>query len=321
MINTQIFCTLGPSSLNKKFLSFAKGKVNLLRLNMSHLSVKKLEENIKYIKKYSNIPICIDTEGAQIRTKVKKKKYYKKNSKIEITKNKNFCLYPENIFDLLKRGDILDIGFEDLKIKIKSKNQFKIVAKTISAGLLETNKGVHIKNREINLDFLTKKDKEAIEIGKKLLIKNYALSFVNTTSDIENFNKILKKENKIFKIETAKSIKNLKSIINTGSKFLIDRGDLSKEIGIENIPFIQRRILKLANKKNKDVFIATNFLESMINKKFPTRAEVNDIYNAIELGASGVVLAAETAIGNYPIECVVLLKKIIKNFKRLYKKN
>ena len=78
MINTQIFCTLGPSSLNKKFLSFAKGKVNLLRLNMSHLSVKKLEENIKYIKKYSNIPICIDTEGAQIRTKVKKKKYYKK---------------------------------------------------------------------------------------------------------------------------------------------------------------------------------------------------------------------------------------------------
>ena len=168
---------------------------------------------------------------------------------------------------------------------------------------------------------MTKKDKEAIEIGKKLLIKNYALSFVNTTSDIENFNKILKKENKIFKIETAKSIKNLKSIINTGSKFLIDRGDLSKEIGIENIPFIQRRILKLANKKNKDVFIATNFLESMINKKFPTRAEVNDIYNAIELGASGVVLAAETAIGNYPIECVVLLKKIIKNFKKLYKKN
>ena len=179
------------------------------------------------------------------------------------------------------------------------------------------NNKVH-QNREINLDFLTKKDKKAIEIGKKLLIKNYALHLL-ITSDIENFNKILK--NKIFKIETAKSIKNLKSIINTCSKFLIDRGDLSKEIGIENIPFIQRRILKLANKKNKDVFIATNFLESMINKKFPTRAEVNDIYNAIELGASGVVLAAETAIGNYPIECVVLLKKIIKNFKRLYKKN
>ena len=114
-----------------------------------------------------------------------------------------------------------------------------------------------------------------------------------------------------------KSIKNLKSIFKNGSKFLIDRGDLSKEVGIENIPFIQRKILKLANKKNKEVFIATNFLESMINKKFPTRAEVNDIYNAIELGASGVVLAAETAIGNYPIECIKLLKKIFKNFKKL----
>ena len=128
MINTQIFCTLGPSSLNKKFLSFAKGKVNLLRLNMSHLSVKKLEENIKYIKKYSNIPICIDTEGAQIRTKVKKK-ILQKNSKIEITKNKNFCLYPENIFDLLKRGDILDIGFEDLKIKLNQKTNLKLLQK------------------------------------------------------------------------------------------------------------------------------------------------------------------------------------------------
>ncbi len=317
MINTKIFCTLGPSSINKKFLSYAEGKVNLLRLNMSHLSLKKLEENIKYIRKYSNIPICIDTEGAQIRTKVKKRQYFKKNSNIEITTNKNFTLYPDNIFNLLKKGDVLDIGFEDLKIKIKSKKKFRIIAKTISAGLLETNKGVHIKNREIKLNFLTKKDTEAIKIGKKLLIKNYALSFVNTASDIEKFKKILKKENKIFKIETLKSIKNLKPILSSGSKFLIDRGDLSKEIGIENIPLIQRKILRLANKKKKEVFIATNFLESMISKKFPTRAEVNDIYNAIELGASGVVLAAETAIGNYPIECIKLLKKIFKNFKRL----
>lgn len=318
MIKKKIFCTLGPSSLNKHFLKFAEGKVDLLRLNMSHLSIEKLKENIKFIKKYTSVPICIDTEGAQIRTKVTKKRYYKKNSLIEITKIKNFKLYPETIFNILRKGDILDIGFDDLKIKIVSKNNKKIIAKTISAGLLETNKGVHIKNREISLNFITKKDEEAIKIGKKFLIKNYALSFVNTASDIKKFNRILKTENKIYKIETLQSIKNLKSIINSGSKFLIDRGDLSKEIGIENVPFIQRKILQLASsKKNKQVFIATNFLESMIIKKFPTRAEVNDIYNAIELGASGIVLAAETAIGSYPIECIELLKKIFKNFKKL----
>ena len=317
MKKKKIFCTLGPSSLNENFLSYAKGKVDLLRLNMSHLSLKKLEKNIKFIRKYSKIPICIDTEGAQIRTKVTRTKFYKKNSLILISKLKNLNFYPENITKILKTGDILDIGFEDLKIKIISKSQKKLIAKTISAGLLETNKGVHIQNRKINLKFLTKKDEEAIKIGKKLNINNYALSFVNTEIDIKRFNQILKKENKIFKIETSQSIKNLNKILATGSKFLIDRGDLSKEIGIENIPFIQRKILKLAKQKKKDVFIATNFLESMITKKFPTRAEVNDIYNAIELGASGIVLAAETAIGGYPKECIQLLKKIFKSFKKI----
>ena len=251
MKKKKIFCTLGPSSLNENFLSYAKGKVDLLRLNMSHLSLKKLEKNIKFIRKYSKIPICIDTEGAQIRTKVTRTKFYKKNSLILISKLKNLNFYPENITKILKTGDILDIGFEDLKIKIISKSQKKLVAKTISAGLLETNKGVHIQNRKINLKFLTKKDEEAIKIGKKLNINNYALSFVNTEIDIKRFNQILKKENKIFKIETSQSIKNLNKILATGSKFLIDRGDLSKEIGIENIPFIQRKILKLAKQKKK----------------------------------------------------------------------
>jgi pyruvate kinase len=317
MNKIKIFCTLGPSSLNKKFLKYANGNVDLLRLNMSHLSLEQLKKNIRFIKKNSEIPICIDTEGAQIRTKVKKKIFYKKNSIIKLSKSQNFYLYPENTLNDLKEGDILDIGFEDLKIRIISKNKKMLLARVISAGLLETNKGVHVTNRLIKLDFLTLKDHESIKIGKENHIKNYALSFVNTSSDVKKFNNIFRKENKIFKIETAQSIKNLNSILKIGSNFLIDRGDLSKEIGIENIPFIQRKILKLAKKKKRKIFIATNFLESMINKKFPTRAEVNDIYNAIELGAAGVVLAAETAIGKYPVECIKLIRKISQNFKKI----
>ena len=112
-------------------------------------------------------------------------------------------------------------------------------------------------------------------------------------------------------------MKNLKSILKVGKNFLIDRGDLSKEIGIENIPVAQRKILKLANLKKKNIYIATNFLESMIQKNFPTRAEVNDIFNALELGAKGIVLAAETAIGKYPKDCINLVKKIFKSFKKI----
>ena len=113
---------------------------------------------------------------------------------------------------------------------------------------LEGNKGVHLKNRKITLNFLTKKDEKAISIGKYNQIKNFALSFTNTVADIKNFNKILKTENKIYKIETSRAIKGLKKILNAGNQFLIDRGDLSKEVEIEKIPYIQRKIIK--NSKN-----------------------------------------------------------------------
>ena len=123
------------------------------------------------------------------------------------------------------------------------------------------------------------------------------------------------KSKNIFKIETSKAVNNFEEIIKYGNNFLIDRGDLSKEIGIYKIPEIQRRLIKIKNRfKNKKIFIATNLLESMIYNGYPTRAEANDIYSSIEMGADGLVLAAETAIGKYPIECVEFLKKMLKRF-------
>lgn len=318
-MNKKIFCTLGPSSLNKDFLRFTNKKVNLLRLNMSHIEIKDLQKNINFVKKYSSVPICIDTEGAQIRSKVKRKLFYKKGANLKLFRkqNSNFALYPPSIFKKIKVKDILDIGFEGLKIQIKQKSSEACKAKVIRSGKLENNKGIFITNRKVNIEYLTEKDFRALEIGKKNKINNYALSFVNNSQDILKFNNILKRENKIFKLETKSAMKNLKSILKVGKNFLIDRGDLSKEIGIENIPVAQRKILKLANLKKKNIYIATNFLESMIQKNFPTRAEVNDIFNALELGAKGIVLAAETAIGKYPKDCINLVKKIFKSFKKI----
>lgn len=314
----KIFCTLGPSTLNKTFLKYADKKVNLLRLNMSHIDIEDLQNHIDFVKKYSKVKICIDTEGAQIRSKVKKEKIFKNGEILEISKlQKNkFRLYPDTVFNSLKKNDILDIGFEGLKVQIKNKKKNLCVCKVIKAGKLENNKGIYVTNRKIKLKYLTSKDHQALDIAKKNHIKYFALSFVNSHEDIIRFNNILKKQTKIFKIETKSSIKNLNKIMEFGENFLIDRGDLSKEIGIENIPVVQRKILEISNKRKKNVYIATNFLESMINKNVPTRAEVNDIYNALELGAKGIVLAAETAIGNYPQECVELLKKIFKIFKK-----
>ena len=129
--------------------------------------------------------------------------------------------------------------------------------------------------------------------------------------------KIEKFENKIYKIETLSSIRKLEKIVKEGDKFLIDRGDLSKETEIEKIPSYQRKIINLVKKfKKKEIFIATNLLESMTQNINPTRAEANDIFNCLELGATGLVLAAETAIGKYPKESVIFLMKMIKEFSK-----
>jgi len=313
-----ILCKLGPSSLNKKFLIFSKNNISLLRLNMSHVSLAGLEKLIKFIRKYTSTPICVDTEGAQIRTKVKKSKFFKVNSVFIINKKiGNINLYPEEVFDKLKFKDVLDIGFNDLKAKIIEKKENYIKLKTISSGLIEKNKGVHVVNRIVNLNYLTKKDLKAIQISRRLNIKNFALSFTNTEKDIKQFNKILPRSNKIFKIETIKAVKSLDKLMKLGSNFLIDRGDLSKEVSIEQIPVIQRKIISISKKyRNKKIFIATNFLESMIENKYPTRGEANDIYSSLEMGANGLVLAAETAIGKFPEKTIIFLKKMIKTFSK-----
>ena len=315
----KIICTLGPNSLNKSFLKFTRNKINLLRLNMSHLSLKNLKKSIKFIKKYTKTPICIDTEGAQIRIKVKKEKFYKVGQKIIISNTKNgINLYPKSVYHQIKNNDILSIGFSNLKIKVK-KIKKNILCKALSSGKLENNKGVHLENRKIKLNYLTEKDFEAIKIGKEFKIKNYALSFTNSVSDIIKFKNLLKNSNKIYKIETLKAVKNFKLILKNGDDFLIDRGDLSKDVNIENIPVVQRKLFKLKrNLKSKNIFVATNLLESMLQNNYPTRGEANDIFNSLEMGADGLVLAAETAIGNHPKDSVIFLEKMINIFKKNY---
>ena len=317
----KIFCTLGPNSLNKKFINSVSNKVDLLRLNMSHLSLKSLERNIIFIKKNSKIPICIDTEGAQIRSKINKKKFFKMGKILLIsTNNSKVKFYPDEVQSLLKKNDKLDIGFEGLKIKIIKKNKNFLKAKVMSEGWFENSKGVHITNRFINLKCLTKKDLQAIKIGIKYKINNYALSFTNNVKDVKLFNNLLPRFTKIFKVESLEALKNINGIIKYGKNFLIDRGDLSKSTSLEMLPVAQREIMKKVVKNKKNVFVATNLLESMIFNKSPTRGEINDVYNILELGASGLVLAAETAIGKNPTQCVEYLTKIIKTYTKYGKK-
>ena len=325
---TGIFATVGPSTLNKKFLSSINKKiVNLLRINLSYTKMNELKKTINFIKKYTNIPICIDTEGAQVRTKSirKLKLKLKKNSIIYINqanskKTNSFILSPPESYRQIKKGDVLSIDFDCAQIRVISKNTTSIKSVVIQEGIIANNKGVSI-NRQIKLAPYTNKDIEAFNLANELKIENVALSFASSGNDIKRLRKFFDYPiNIIAKIESKKGIKNLKNILNEANAILIDRGDLSREVSIERIPELQKKIINSSKKNKKPVYVATNLLESMVVKREPTRAEVNDIYNTLIDGANGLVLAAETAIGKYPRECIEMILRVSKVFQKNHKK-
>ena len=321
----KVICTIGPATFQKKKLLNLKNlKVDLFRINLSHTKIEDLKKRIQSLQHLNIKKICVDTEGAQIRTTIVKKKLFKLNQIINFNLKKknsgnNIGLYPNFNFGYLKTKAIISIGFENLKLEVTKikKNTFKAIV--VSGGYVESNKGVHV-NQYIKLNGVTDKDVEAIKIARKLNVKNFALSFANNKQDVVNFRKLIgKKSDLISKIETKMALNNLSEIIKNSNKILIDRGDLSRYIPIERIPIVQMQILKKANLMKRKCYVATNLLETMVQNDQPTRAESNDIFSTLEKGADGLVLAAETAMGNYPIECVQFIKKCIQTYKN-YKK-
>ena len=164
----EIFCTLGPSTFNKDFLKFSNNKISLLRLNMSHIKIKGLKRIIMFIRKYSKVPICIDTEGAQIRTIIRKRGKYKINQRLSIYKNKgNFNVYPSEVFDKIKKDDFLSIGFDGLEIKVMKANQNILRCRVIKGGTIENNKGIHLINST---------DVYLIRFCKKSIVRNNGMA-------------------------------------------------------------------------------------------------------------------------------------------------
>ncbi len=330
-LTTKIITTLGPSSFNSKTInSFKKLGVFLYRINLSHTSKDQLKSKIKFLRRLKVKNICIDTEGAQIRTtKIKKKIYLKSGTKLKIFIGNKYSskrvvyLYPE--FNLLssKVGGKISIGFDDLVMKIIKVDKLKshISVEVINPGLLDSNKGVHFDNH-ISLNSLTKKDLDCIKIAVKNKINFFALSFANKGDDVSNLRKLIPYKSFIVsKIETKNAIKNLSRICAESDALLIDRGDLSRYVDLSRIPYAQHYIVKEGHKKRKPVYVATNLLENMIKFSSPTRAECNDIYNALNQKVDGLVLAAESAIGNDPVKCVKFLKNSINVFNLFNKNN
>jgi pyruvate kinase len=333
MKKQKIIVTLGPATNNEEMLLRIKeAHVDFVRLNMSHASLEELESTLALSKKLG-MTFVLDTEGPQIRTgKIKDSKaVLGEGDEIKIYgaeiegDNKNICIKPGSVLKELQVGDLMALDFNTALIKVSDVsglNEGFVDCKVVSGGTLGSNKAAVIfprVEREFNLPPLSEKDIKAIEIALKHNVGYIAASFIRDSSDINEIrNKTFGKMKIISKVETAESIKNLDEVIINSDYILIDRGDLSKHIPWEKVPLTQKIILDKSKKMNVPAFVATNFLESMLESSKPTRAEVNDIMNTLLDGAYGLALCTETAIGKYPIEAINVLNKIINHASSIF---
>jgi pyruvate kinase len=183
-------------------------------------------------------------------------------------------------------------------------------------GRVGSNKACNVR-REIELPAITIKDRKAIEIGREMGVKNFALSFANRPEDVQEMRELTGSGSTLIsKIESRSGIANLEKIAELSDAVLIDRGDLSRQVPLEQIPAHQKNIIARVKAVGRPVYVATNLLESMVHSAIPTLAEINDIYNTLDDGADGLVLAAETAVGKFPVACVSMVRRVIAEYER-----
>lgn len=316
----KILVTLGPSSLSEEIIQrFDAFEVYLFRINLSHTPLDLVAATIDKIQQWTHTPICLDSEGAQLRNQkmINEKTVFTVGDEVKIHfqpvvgDGHNISFSPNKISKQFLLGDVIRVDFDHVQLEISKRYDDYCLATVINGGDVGSNKASDI-DRELDFDPLTDKDRAAVAIGLEKGIRNFALSFTNRRKDVEKMRESCGPESNIIcKIESRSALENLESILDVADEILIDRGDLSRQVSIEKVPFLQRKVISIARSRNVPVFVATNLLESMIQNKSPNRAEVNDVVSTLLMGADGLVLAAETAIGKHPAGAVKMIDSLI----------
>ncbi len=327
---TKIIATIGPASDSVETIrKLYKAGMNVARLNFSHGSFEYFEKIIANIREVSDeIAILLDTKGPEIRTGeieggktklIDGQEIIFTNDEI-IGNNAKISIFYKNISELKKGNMILiDDGLIEAEVIKKEKND--IVCKVINGGELGSKKTVSIRGHNVEIPFLSDKDKEDILFGIHHELDFVAASFVRTDEEVLELRQFLKDNNSnmrvISKIEHAESVKNIEKIISVSQGVMVARGDLGVEMPLEKVPVIQRDIIKRCNELGRPVIVATQMLESMKDNPRPTRAEVADVAAAILQGTDAIMLSGETASGKYPDKAVAMMTKIANQYDPL----
>lgn len=334
MKKTKIVCTIGPASESEEKLSLLIDKgMDVARLNFSHGNHEEhlvRIENLKRVREKAgqSTAILLDTKGPEIRTG------QFDQAEIELIEGQAFTITMDEIVGNSERctisyknlvndvvaGDkiLIDDGLIELLIlEIKGS---EILTKVLNGGTIKNNKGVNVPNVIINLPAITPKDREDIIFGIENDIDFIAASFVRKSTDVMAIREILEENNAshiqiISKIENQEGVDNIDEILQVSDGIMVARGDLGVEIPTEEMPIVQKTLIKKCNLLGKPVITATQMLDSMIRNPRPTRAEVTDVANAIYDGTDAIMLSGETAAGKYPVESIETMARISKRIE------
>lgn len=331
---TKIVATLGPASSSREVLSAMLDEgVNVCRINFSHGTHAEIGETIDLVKalradKNRSVAILADLQGPKLRvgTMTNNGVMLENGRSLVITTDDmigtadkfsiNYTQFPQDV----QAGEKILLDDGKLHLEVQSVNGDEVTCTVIQGGVLSSNKGVNLPNTKISLPSLTKKDREDLDFALEQRVDWIGLSFVRSARDIVELKQHIKNKGVhtkvVAKIEKPEAIRQIDDIIKETDAIMVARGDLGVEIPMQNVPLIQKMLVKKGLKFAKPVIIATQMMESMIESFTPTRAEVNDVANAVLDGADAVMLSAETSVGKHPVEVIRVMRKIVQEVEQ-----
>jgi pyruvate kinase len=330
---TKIVATVGPASNSKEMLtSLVKEGVDVFRLNFSHGTHDDHLKVINFVREINaemgtSIALLQDLQGPKIRVnEMQPGIEIKAGQELIITtsqlvgNDKIVSTSYERLPKDVKTGDVILVDDGKIELKVKEVRGIEVVTTVVYGGPLKSRKGINLPFTKVSAPSLTEKDLVDLEFGIKHKVDWIALSFVRKEQDIKSMREILDKNKSnariVAKIEKPEALENIDAIIAATDAVMVARGDLGVEIWMEEVPMVQKMLVEKCNKAAKPVIVATQMMESMIENPRPTRAETNDVANAVMDGADAVMLSAETAAGKYPIEVIRSMVRTIASVEK-----
>src|SRR5580698_7270427 len=331
---TKIVSTLGPATDSAEMIGkLVDAGVNVFRLNMSHAPHDWVRRVVKDIRaaaasRKQFVGVMMDTQGPAIRTgDIGVPLDLKPGQKFTLTvrgerdvEQFSVDVNYENFINDISVGDVVLIDNGTIEMKVLAKAGNKVECEVLTAGTLGSRRHINLPGVKVSLPPLTSKDIKDVKLGLELDVDFIALSFVREARDLLQLRELFEEGKPhpfvIAKIEDQEAIKNLDSIVTEADGIMVARGDLGIEIPYEELPIVQRRIVKTCLRIGRPVIVATHMLESMINSPMPTRAEVTDVSNAVFEEADAIMLSGETTVGKYPLKCIEVFDKIANRIER-----